>query len=59
MTFESFSYTLIGQDVKLRKKSSDLFFLPLFLRASNISLKIYAILGALRTSNFYFKASST
>ena len=52
MTFESFSYTLIGQDVKLQKKSSDLFFLPLFLRVSNMSLKIYAILGALRTSNF-------
>ena len=30
MTFESFSYTLIGQDVKLRKKSSDLFVLVTF-----------------------------
>lgn len=40
MTFESFSYTLIGQDVKLRKKSSDLFVL---VTISDISQRMLTV----------------
>ena len=46
MTFESFSYTLIGQDVKLRKKSSDLFVLVTFKKqwlSGNIWLVTFKI----------------
>lgn len=44
MTFESFSYTLIGQDVKLRKKSSDLFVLVTFKKTiSDISQRMLTV----------------